>query len=123
MSLDHYIKMNTTRSRENLMMRLREIAQSTSNQFALYLYLHHKGRASLYQLYRTYNEIIGRRVRLSTVRKQLKVLEERYKAIRREGNYYTALLPPEELLQAINPKRARAGRKGALKRIKEDQSS
>ena len=58
----------------------------------------------------------GRIVRLSTLRKQLKILEERYKVVKRKGNLYTPLLPPEELLQAINIKRSKAGKKGALKR-------
>jgi len=92
-------------------------ARKTTNQFALYLYLCYRGRVSLNTLYRIYCEIAGRRVRLATVRKQLKILEERYRAVRRDGNYYVALLPPEELLQAINPKSAKAGRKGALKRV------
>ena len=66
---------------------------------------------------RIYCEITGRRVCLATLRKQLKILEERYKVIRKQGEYYIPLLLPKELLPAINIKRAKAGKKGALKRI------
>jgi len=97
--------------------KLREIAKKTSNQFALYLYLYYRKKASLNTLYRIYCEIVGRRVRLATLRKQLKILEERYKVVKREDSYYIPLLPPEELLQVIDVKRSRAGKKGALKRI------
>ena len=56
-------------------------------------------------------------MRLATLRKQLRILEERYKVVKKVGEYYVPLLPPEELSLVINPKRAKAGRKGALKRI------
>ena len=102
---------------EKLLENIREIARKTSNQYALYYYLYTVGKASLRKLYKVYCEIASKPVRLSTVRKQLKILEERYKVIRRHGEYYIPLLPPEELLLAINTKRAEAGRKGALKRV------
>ena len=76
-----------------------------------------KGKATFHQLYRIYCEITGRRMRLATVRKQLKILEERYRAIKKEREHYIPLLPPELLLQVINIKRSKAGKKGALKRI------
>lgn len=117
MSLDIYLGLKTNKTGETLFKKLKRIAKETSNQFALYYYLYSIGRASLYRLYRAYCEITGRRVTLATLRKQLKILEERYKALKREGEYYIPLLPPEELLLVINPKRAKAGRKGALKRI------
>jgi hypothetical protein len=90
---------------------VRELARKTSNQYVLYCYLYTVGKASLRELYKVYCEIASRPVRLSTVRKQLKILEERYKVIRRHGEHYIPLLPPEELLPAINTERAKAGRK------------
>jgi len=72
------------------------------------------GKASLRELYKVYCEIAAKPVRLSTVHKQLKILEERYKVIRRYGKHYIPLLPPEELLPVINIERAKAGRKRAL---------
>jgi len=112
-----YYSSRIREEREALFKKLRRIAKETSNQYALYLYLYYKGGANLTQLYRAYCEIVGRRVRLATLRKQLKILEERYKVVKRKGNLYIPLLPPEELLSAINIKRAKAGKKGALKRI------
>ena len=117
MSLDFYTKPITASRDRRLLERLKELAKRTSNQYALYYYLYTIGKATLYQLYRVYNEIAGRRVRLATLRKQLKILEERYKVIRKVEEYYIPLIPPEELLPAINIKRAKAGKKGALKRI------
>jgi len=117
MSLDYYVRTTISKDNYTLLRKIKKIARETSNQYALYYYLYSLGKATLYQLYRTYNEIVGRRVRLSTIRKQLKILEERYKAIKRQGEYYIPLLPPDELLRAIDVKRAKAGRKGALKRI------
>ena len=97
--------------------KLRDLAQQTTNQFALYYYIYIKGKTTLHQLYKTYMEIAGKRVRLATLRKQLKILEERYKAVRKEGEYYIPLLQPELLLQVIDIKRSKAGKRGALKRI------
>ena len=117
MNLDYYTRSVTASKNKKIQEKLREIAKKTTNQYALYYYLCITGRATLYQLYRVYNEIVGRRVRLATIRKQLKILEERYKAIKREGSCYVPLLPPEELLRVIDVKRSRAGKKGALKRM------
>jgi len=117
MSLDHYTKVIVSENTTKLVKKLRELAKNYSNQYALYYYIYTKEKTTLHQLYRAYIEITDRRVRLATVRKQLKMLEERYRVIKKEGNYYIPLLPPEELLPVINIKRARAGKKGALKRI------
>jgi len=111
MSLDYYIKTNTARTTENLVRKLRKLAKEYSNQYALYYYLYMKGKATFHKLYREYCEITGRKVRLATVRKQLKILEERYKVVKRESSYYIPLLPPEELSQAIDMKRSRAGKR------------
>lgn len=79
-----YHSSRTHEEREALLKSLKKIAKETSNQYAQYYYLYTVGKATLYQLYRAYNEITGRRIRLATLRKQLKILEERYKVVKRK---------------------------------------
>ena len=61
MSLNHYIKLKTSKE-ESIAKKLKKLARETTNQYALYYYLWLKGKATLYQLYRIYNEIAGRRL-------------------------------------------------------------
>jgi len=117
MSLDLYVKTLMESIDQVPLKRLTGLAKKTSNQYALYYYLYKSGKATLPQLYKVYCEITGKRVRIATLRKQLRILEERYKVVKKERDYYVPLIPPEELSLVINPKKSVAGRKGALKRI------
>ena len=102
-------------SERTLLEQSRKLAQNTSNYFGLYWWLWHKGGASFKDLWSTYCKIVGRQVRFATVHRQLARLE-RYRAIKREGEYYYPLVDPEVLLSVVNVKRSQAGRLGAHKR-------
>ena len=84
MTIEHRIGATASESTTRLMKKLKELAKKYSNQYALYYYSHAEGKATLNQLYRAYCEATGRRIRLATLRKQLKILKERYKAVKKK---------------------------------------
>jgi len=113
------LEASTRRARHlgrDLIELAREVARGTSNYYGLYWYLWQRGGASVRELWRAYCGIAGRAVRFATVRKQLRILEDRYRAIRHEGEYYYPLVDPEVLVSVVNVARARAGKLGAQKR-------
>ncbi len=118
MTLDIYVKPGniTVEDRYKLLKKLRKLAKEVSIQFALYYYIYARRGVTLHQLYRVYCELAGRAVRLSTVRKQLAMLERKGLA-RRSGDKYIALIEPEEAITVFDTKRSRTGKKRALKRV------
>jgi len=87
--------------------------------FIWYWYQTYKTGVDLQHLWRFYNNIADHVVSQETVRKQLKMLQAKGLVEERSGKFYPVPLPVDIVIKMFDIERSRAGKTGAVKRIRQ----
>ena len=86
--------------------------------FIYYWYAQYKNGVDFRRLWRFYNNIAGHVVHENTVRKQLQLLQNKGLIEIRNNRIYPKVKDLESIVDLFDFKRSKAGKRGALKRLK-----